>query len=308
MEKTTEELLAEIRAECDDKEACGEQARTKTPYYRVRNMDPRVEYDENNRFIPGIVVDKSQPPVDSIRAVILYSSDGRKFQRKSQTGLETVCESFDGLTPAVRVKDPQCRKLDAAGVAAVLSAFKGYDKAKVESTVSDLTESTGKLQFCTMKARDGFIPICPKARFDKEEGKGGPCKPIIKLVGWDLDRQQVFKMDLSGGSIFKNERAIAPIREFRAWLGQKQVPYYHISVRLSAKKDGKFYILGVDDYQPIGDQLERAKLKAMADSAKQSYMKTATFIPSTEAEKAEASRIKSLNSFSPSLAEDEIPF
>lgn len=314
MTNDNNDLLAQIRSEVTDSDFVPESTeRPKTPFYRVANRDPNKEYNEKNPFLPGIVIAKDQPPVESVHAVILFSNNARKWQKKVSGKMELACCSYDGLTPAPRIKEPACRKLDAAGVSAVLGKFRGYDEAKIQTTTNDLTEGTGKLQFCALRTKTGGIPICPKARYDEEEGKSGPCKPYVYAVGYDLERKTLFRMDISNSSLRaqKGDKPASPFLQYRAWLAQNRLPYYAIGVKLSAVKDGQFYTLNVSDFAPVAELEVRHQLKQMADAAKESYGRTAAFVPMTEEEKAKREEEeKTKQKFQPpaEFDDDDIPF
>jgi len=276
--------LREIQSEGTESQFTGRTKleRPKTPFYKLLNCSPNATDKERAAFKPGIRISEDCI-AQSIRAVILYTSDGRKLVKKVGGKFATTCCSYDGESPAPKIAAPECNKLTSEGLVNILSKFKGYDKAKIEAKVAELTEDNA-LAFCSIKTANGFIPMCPKARWNEDAGTSGPCKPLVHLFGFDIERQTVFKMELTGRSIASDKRFTSPLALYRKWLGQKRVNCYAFTVELSPAKDGAFYHLNVENYTPIIDAEERARMKAMAHETYERFQRNASWTPSKQSE------------------------
>lgn len=253
--------------------------RPKTPFYKLLNCSPKATDEERAAFTPGIRV--GDDVVSKINAVILYTSDGRKLVRKVEGKFTTTCCSYDGESPAPKIESPECAKLTTDGLVGILSKFKGYDKVKVDAKVAELTED-GALRFCSIKTANDYIPMCPKARWNEDAGVAGPCKPCVHMFAYDLDRNVVFKMELTGRSISANKKFSSPLAEYRKWLGQNRVNCYAFKVELLPAKDGAFYHLDIQSYIPLVDADERARMKQLAHDTFERYQRSANWTPKTQ--------------------------
>jgi hypothetical protein len=248
--------------------------------YKVANPNPRAA----GEFKPGIAIIATEKDssgerkviessvVDKVRAVFLFTQDCRSYFARD--GLK--CASDDGVFPADRIKDKICAKLDADGVAAVLSKFKGYDETRIKLVTQELTQDTGKLCQCSIKARSGFIPVCPASRGSETLAGAyvpAPCKQQVFVAAYDIDRKRVFYMNLGGKSIQANNKFISPYHEFRNFIADKKVPFYAVAVELTAEKDGDFYILGVSKIAPIKQKENRLEMKKLAEDELARYVK-----------------------------------
>lgn len=281
----------------------GDPERTpyRSPVYKVWNANPQNPGAEPT---PGIVMttfkfrennaegrpqfDKEIEVVEGVNAVLLFSSFGRELNRGSGKTFGTVCSSHDGVTPSVKISKPLCGKTTAEDVAAVFSKWRGYDHAKVAAKVSEVTED-GKLSVCGIKAKDGFIMLCPHASEKKDEdtGQRGPCRPHIFVKAYDVDRKREFQMQLAGGSI-QSGKFIAPYHSFFKFLQEqtKEVngktlnpPSYVYQVRLSPLPVRANFVLNVSNYTPIEDKETRLAMRDRAVRAKEMYEKRASYGP-----------------------------
>lgn len=281
--------LKEIQKEGFE-EAFSGRAKPKLPFYKLLNLSPNSSPEQMTAFEPGIRLDNGEL-AQEIKAVILVTFDGRRLTKKVDGKFQTTCCSFDGEVPAPKIVEPECKKLGVEGLVAILSKFKGYDKTKIDEKVAELTEGSDKLTFCSIKTAQDYIPICPKARWNTEAEVAGPCKQVVHLFAYDIERSQVFKMELTGRSIMTGKKFQSPLAKYRKWLGQQRVNCYSFAVVLSPAKDGNFYHLDVKDYKPIEKADNRSRMKALAHEFYERYMRSAAWTPDM-AKKVEAVEIQ----------------
>ena len=315
-----EDLLTALSGEIDPSFIGSQEFRSpkgkfvKRLQVRVANLGPQASRKEIIDFQPGMRVrDGNTDPatlsmVPEVRAVVLFAVDGRVA--RGVKGIPS-CQSFDGIRPAPRIETPKCQKADATTVAAVLSQWKGYDQAKITETVSSLTEGSACLQFCSIKSRTGFIPICPAARKD-DQGRPATCKAIVTLYAYDLTTQQEFEMELAGSSI-RDYPTLSPYLSFRKFVSEKKHPTFGYEVTLYPEEDGNYYRLGVKDFTPITDKELLLKMKTLAYAAKESHEKRASWVPSerrdiVEVPKAAPLPSKPILDAEVNFDDDEIPF
>lgn len=303
---TDKEIIDQIGSEEYDRDASGPLnygASSQTAYdsnrtyykYKVWNPNPQKPTTDKT---PGIVCraiattkkgdgtfekSSTQTIAQTVRAVILFTSAGRQLARGKDKNFQIVCSSHDGATPSIRIDEPLCRKTTAKDVAAVISTWKGFDKAKVDAKVTEVTQGSDKLAICGMKAAGGFISLCPFARKDPVTGTQGACKQHIFVRAYDIDAKREFTMELTGGSMAYG-KFIAPFHEFMRYLRTggplvdgkpKGLPSYAFTVELSAVENKQFFILNVKNWKPIAQAENREEMKKMALAAKEAYEKQA---------------------------------
>lgn len=245
---------------------------------------------------PGIVMrvnqkvgdkwETSKEKVPSVNAVILFATPARDFTKiRAGAKPEQLCHSHDGQHPSAKIDSPLCRKATASDVVQIISKFKGYDAAKIESVSHELTQGTGQLQMCGLKTANGFINICPYAKKDPVTGAKPGCKEQMYVAGYDLDRSRQFIMELTGKSIRMGETFTAPIHDFFKALRKlgpagedgraKGLPCYAVKVKLAPAKDGRFYYLDVALDSHITEAEELTNMQFMAHDALDRYHKAA---------------------------------
>ena len=269
--------------------------------YKVWNNSPA---NPSPTATPGIVMKVKKPipgakkgeprygpaeteVVAKVRAVILYTSDGRELGRGQGAQYQTVCSSHDGEVPSVRISKPLCRSVTADDLAQTFSQWKGFDKAKVDAKVADVTQGSGKLSVCGLKTKDGFITLCPYGRKDPVTGVKASCKQHIFVHAYDIDRKREFVMKLTGSSI-QTGKFIAPYHEFFKFLRSagpvgedgkaKGLPCYAFRVDLAPLQDKAFYLLNVTNWKPIESAENRAEMKDRALAAREAYDRQAAFL------------------------------
>lgn len=256
--------------------------RPKTPVYRLLNPSPNSTDEERAEFKPGIKI--GEEVVNELKCVVLFVADGRRLKRKIDGKHQTTCMSFDGESPAPRIKEPECQKLTTEGLVNIISKFRGYDKAKIESKVKELTEDSPSLKFCSIKTARDFIPLCPKARFNEDAGVMGPCKAVVSLYAYDIKRKQVFRMELSGKSIRNDKKFQSPLASYRKFIGQQRVNYFSFVVTLAPVKDGGYYYLDFKDYMPIAKPENREEMKQLAVEQREGFERMVSWAPGQNAE------------------------
>jgi hypothetical protein len=277
------DIYKQIAAEFEhDPEMCGSQApQPRTPgypFYKIINrFGASVPKEEAGFLLP-------EGPAQKIRAVILYTSDVRKFYR----GDQIACQSFDGERPAPRVEAPPCEKVSTEQLVTLLTSFKGMDKTKVIDTSKRFLEE-GRLSFCTMKLAHGkHIPLCPMSRYDGDRAQAGPCKPAILIYAYDVDLKRIFRLELRGSSIANYpKRHVSDYHKFRYWLseigGGQPIPQYAIINNFYARPtpDKKAWELGLDTAEsgPIENAQNRAHMKDLAEQCKQEHLKYGAWVP-----------------------------
>jgi len=315
---TDQELFDEIAAEGFDPQFSGAlsysgnvgKAEREATYYQYKVWNPNPKKPEATPT-PGIVMmttkikgqqrEKTIEVVPKVKAVLLFASPGRKLTR---AGGAAVCSAhttsriegsiFTHQIPSVRIKDPLCRRASASDIATILSQWKGYDQAKIDAAVKELTEG-GKLQACGIQAKDGFIPLCPYARKDPVTGKRGDCKAHFYVVAWDIERSREFTMELTGQTIENSNRFIAPFHEFWKFIrtaGPKKdnastgLPCYAFSLDISSLTIGDFNIVNIANWKPVAKAENRKQMAEKAKGAAERYQKAASKL-STEDWKAQ---------------------
>ncbi len=264
------------------------------PTYAVWNPNPK---NPGSPVTPGIKMtvvtgegdDRKYATevTESLNAVILFRSVGRSI--KGDKG-RIVCQSHgtvlddkgDKLRPSLRITQPQCRNATAQDVAQVFAKWKGFDQAKIDAKVEEVTDGTGCLQVCGLKGKDGrMIPLCPSAQWGEYRGKKikPDCQPNIFVHGYDLDRNREFKMELTGNSIRNDERFRAPFFEFFKHLRTTDAACFQWRVKLSGLKNGDtaFYVLNVTDFHALGES-EVKKMEQMALDARERYIRQASWL------------------------------
>ena len=250
------------------------------PIYKVWNPNPQ---NSSAPRTPGIVMvetvgegeqrEKKIEIVDRVRAVILYSREGRQLASGKGANWSIKCASDDGVRPAIRIDKPLCRGTTTQDLVEVIGKWRGYDKAKVDAKVAEVVNGDGKLIVCGIRGANGTIALCPYARKDPVTGNAGGCKPFRFVHAYDIDRKREFTMQLTGKSDMHGLKFNSPIHEFYKYLRtQGEVtdgrPCGHNSfgyrVVLSPAQDGNFYYLNVTDYQVIQDE---NNIKEMVDRA-----------------------------------------
>lgn len=174
--------------------------------------------------------------VDSVRAVILFTSHLRALGRGAGQNYRTVCESNDGESPSLRVEKPLCRQTKAEDLVQIFKNWKGYDEAKITAKIGQVTEG-GTLKVCGIPVPGGFIDLCPFSNKVKNPitGQAGPCVQKIRLYGYDTQRDRMFTMDLTGNSIVYNLKYKAPFHEFTAMCAKEDKPFTDFEVTLTSK-------------------------------------------------------------------------
>jgi len=272
------------------------------PRYRVNNRNP-FNPASNEGFVPGIKMTvvtgtkdarvKQEDTVERVQAVILYSSHGRKLETGSGASFRTVCQSHDGSVPSVRVDAPLCRQATSNDLVRILSKWKGYDAAKIDAKIKEITDGEGKLTVCGLKSASGGIPLCPFATKNPVTGKKGDCTPHFYVQAYDIKLKRQFQMELTGKAMWESKTFVAPIHQFFQFLrsqGKDKVglPCYAFVVDLTAVSDDKYYYLGVSNWRPISDVNNRNEMKQLAMLAKSNYEKQATRLSKEAYEKARA--------------------
>ena len=274
---------------------------TKLARYKIWNPNPGNPTAEAT---PGIVMDVPQLTgrdsegksvytytkqiVPHLECVILFASPGRKLATGKGAMHRVVCQSHDSNCPSTRIAEPLCRKVTSEDIANVLVKWKGYDKARIDGVVSELTAGSGKLQFCGLKKNDGdTIPLCQFAKRDPITGQSAACKQQVYVVGYDLNNKREFEMTLTGGSIRHDQKFTSPFYEFFRFLrnqgeivdGQRAgEPNFAYSVTLDSVKDGAYYLLGISNYKPL-DAETRIWMRELAIAARDSYNRMAHWVP-----------------------------
>lgn len=310
-----DKVMAEIRAEstgenAGDLEYRNERSKVPTKraaFYKVWNADPKVVYNDETgpKRTPGIVMvtnegTKDNPKkvtevVDKVRAVILFKSEARKLARGSGPNWRIACQSHDGCHPSLRIEQPLCRKTKAQDLAQIFSQWKGFDEAKVNAKVQEVTDGTGELQICGLKTKNGVLTLCPFAKKDPDTGQAGACKSYIYLHCWDIDRQREFKMELGGKNTYASEKFTSPIHEFFKFLrssehkdsegNPKGLDCFSFVVEFSPKKTEANYYLDVTNIRPIEQSSNRQDMRERAQRVKQLYEQDSLWVSKEEYEK-----------------------
>ncbi len=258
-----------------------EQFEPRTYYkYKVWNANPQKPDAPRT---PGIVMVsetgrgedrvKEVEVVDSVRAVILFKSTGRELARGSGKAFRTVCSSFGGDAPSAGIDKPLCKKANAQDLAQIFSQWKGFDQAKVDAKIAEVTDETGHLKICGLKTKDGHINLCPFARKDPDTGQAGACKSHVYLLCYDLDRKREFTMQLGSKNTWSGEKYTSPILSFYKEVHKGDRDSYEYEVELLPELNGSNFILGVKKLNEITEQHELDNLHARAVNAAESYRK-----------------------------------
>lgn len=292
----------------DDAEGTRRRTPTPTlPTYKVWNSNPKAP---GATPTPGVVMrtmtregERSvyqNEVVESVRVVFLYRSIGRKVEGqdggiKCQSHGYVLDPEGKKARPSLKITEPFCRDATAADLAKVFSEWKGFDAAKVDAKIQEVTEGTGCLQVCGLKAKDGsLIALCPSARWTKVGRKNvkPDCKPHVFVVGYDLERNREFKMELTGGSIQADQRYTSPFANFFASLRGKpegKNVCFAYEVTLGFKANGAFYVLDVHSAKEL-PEADRSQMEVRALDARDRYLRSAMWLSKEqyEAQKAQA--------------------
>ena len=286
---------------------------TKYPKVKVWNPDPSKPGAERT---PGLVV--STPTmtgrtaegkeiytwdkiiVPTVKAVLLYATPARRLATGQGAQHRTVCQSHDGHVPSLRIDKPLCQRATSEDVAAILSQWKGFDKAKLEERIQEVTLGSNKLSFCGLKKSNGdTIPLCPLARKDSITGQQGACRPHIYIKAYDLGNNREFEMELTGSSIRNDARYISPFHEFFKYIRSAGkpvdgrptgLPYYIFEVDLTAQPNNQYFVLGVSGAKILESSDLRADMKARALTAEEDYQRSASFMSKEAFKKVAAAR------------------
>lgn len=261
------------------------------PFYKVINANPQKP---GEAITPGIQMitkegeNKKTETVPSLTAVILFQSAARVLGRGTGKDFKVVCSSNDGISPAVSIDNPLCRKATSQDVAKIISGWKGMDKAKVDAKLADVAPN-GVLNCCGIAAGDGSIPLCPYARKDEATGQKGACKPKVYVRAFDIERNREFEMDLSGKSIESWAKFISPFWEFIYFLRTKKHPCFAYQVKLSVAPNGAYWYLNVSNPTPLASKELIDDMENRAYSAREAYLKRASYLSK---EKYQEQRVK----------------
>lgn len=202
---------------------------------------------------PGVVMIRSEKKgdewvrtkeiVESVRCVILFGTPSRFLKRSDGS---VACASSDGHRPKDEVKVKGCEAATTDDLVKIMSAWKGFNKTKVDEAVSKLVGGDGKLSFCSL---DGKIPLCPQARKDPFTGKVN-CQSAYTLFAYDLERERKFKMELTGTSQYNNQNTfIAPIFSFMKQVFREKGKCFNYVVKLSPMSRNGVYVA---NFEPLG--------------------------------------------------------
>lgn len=249
-------------------------------YYKYKIWNNNVK-NPTPTPTPGVVMIKSVKGADgqytktqeiaqSVNAVLLYSSMARNLSTGMGKNFRSLCSSDDGITPSLKVSKPLCSSLTAEALAETLSQWKGFDKAKVDAKLEELTQG-GKLKVCGLKTATGSITLCPYGRKNPVTGKKGDCEPLQKLFLYDLDRKRTFTMDLSGSSIRFFEDKVADYHLFMQHVSRMQASCFNFSFTLAPKDEKGYYSTGFSNYIQL-DEAVSEKMKELAFKARDRYI------------------------------------
>jgi hypothetical protein len=274
------------------------------PVYRVWNKNPNKP---DEPATPGIAMitregdKKLVEIVPTIKAVILYAHNARRFATGSGKTFRVSCESHGmvkeigetkAIVPSVKVDAPLCRNANVKDLVQIMSKWKNMDQAKIDAKIKEVTDESGELMVCGLKTAQGMIALCPFARRNETKDKTGKvlksskpdCEEYIYVQAYDIERKREFKMELVGKAIWNGE-FVAPFHQFFKFLrtagGVKDGnPVGHscfsYSVVLSPATDGKSFYLNVTDHKAIAQAENRATMKDLAVKAKDKYARGAS--------------------------------
>jgi hypothetical protein len=277
------------------------------PTYKVWNPNPK---NPGQPVTPGVVMVsvtgrgaekvKSEERTDKVRAIILFRSAGRMLAGGEGKNFNVQCQSHGYITddtgkkmrPSLKIQQPLCRDATAQDVAQIFSQWKGFDQAKIDAKVAEVTEGTGCLQVCGLKAADGsLIALCPSARWTKvgRRNIAPACQPREFIHAYDLDRKREFKMELGGQSIKNDQKYVSPLFQFYAWIRAqgKEAVSFQYEVEISPLQNGAFYVVNVANPQKIDEAL-LAEIEPRAHDAKDRYLRQASWLPKEEYERRKA--------------------
>lgn len=220
--------------------------------YKVWNNNPKAPSPEPT---PGVIMVESElvsgawvkrkEVTPSVRAVVLFGTPSRIL--KTNNGA-AACLSKDGLRPLESLARKGCEAATSDDLVKIMSTWKGFDKTKVDSTVSKLLNDEGRLSFCAL---DGKVPLCPQARRDPFSGKVN-CRSTYTLFGYDLERERQFKMELTGPSQYDNaKRYVAPIFDFMREVFKQKKKCYELAVDISPLKKDDLYVVNFSNWSPV---------------------------------------------------------
>lgn len=246
--------------------------------YKILNPSP-----QGTEFAPGIRMTlnekvgdkwvKRHEVIDDLRAVILFNSSIRALRTGMGKTFRTLCSSDDGVSPSLKIESPLCRKATMQDLAQIMSQWKNMSKARVDAQIAEVTAGSGNLQICGLKTKNGTIALCPYARKDPITKQAGPCKESMLLFGYDIKRQREFYFDLTIANLGKIKDSVSPLRDFYQFIQKENKPCYAYTVNFKPLKQGKFYILGVDNIKPIENPDNFTKMEAMANQRRDTYLK-----------------------------------
>lgn len=308
--------------------------RVSLPTYKVWNANPK---SASATPTPGIVMTtttgrgeektKNVEVVQTVKAVILFRSPGRRKNRGSGATFRTECESHgyvldgkgDKMRPSLKIQEPLCRKATAQDLAQTFSQWKGYDQAKVDAKIQEVTDGTGQLQVCGLKTSSGgFIPLCPKVKWN--DGDKPTCSPYLHVAAYDVERKRQFRMELTGRSMQNDNKFISPFFEFFKFLRKAKTDgatCFEYTVELAPLQNGAFYLLDVRNYEKIEDEKVLAEMEHMALESRERWMNQASWLPkeqyeaqkvASQAQPPETPVQKAQVDAPASFDEDDIPF
>ncbi len=276
---------------CSDKSKAGMVLRRTTV---TKQEDGTKTYEKDFKTVP------------EVRAVLLYWSPMRTL-RKGKKG-EVRCSSHDGVVPSVGIDDPLCRLTTAEDLVQIFSKWKNFDQTKIDAKLEAVTEN-GKLTVCGIDTGKGCIRLCPFSKKDPNTGAPPACKESVVLFGYDVDRELVFRMELTGKSMRNDANFVSPFFAFLEQAHSAGKSLFNYMVTLKPAENDKYWYLDIADVMPIAGPEMAAEMEKQAEETRERFEKLASRLSKEAYERLQqVSRQASTSSSSGSAFDEEEPF
>lgn len=246
---------------------------------------------------------KTKEQIEPFVAVLLLASHIRKLPGKKDGKFHEYCGSYDGLVPAPKFPNPFCKETSAAQIAQELKD-KGLKDVIIEKAVKDSCKDGVLVKCCAYNPKNGALyPQCSKAKKDPISGQPGPCKPKLRVIGFNCSTESFFQMEVSASHL----RDGKPFKNFITYLQQNNLKKQYVQVVLGGVVEGNGYAqLNFSDPTPIEDEGQKVLMDNRLQEVEAYYKKVSEWKPESEEEKAK--REAESGRLTQTPPEDVIPF
>lgn len=273
-------------------------------WLKLGNKSPQGE----SKFESGALYEqKSGDKLKPFPAIILKITHVREYAKKIDGKYTRLCTSLDGVRPELKIKEPFCHRTSAAEIGEQLKEKK-LDDAVIQNTLEEITDGE-KLTKCAQVGRDGTLyPKCVLAKWDDLRGSYGPCKPEIRIIGYNINTDSFFQIKGSKSHL-KDDTSLS---KFIAYLKETKIPKQHVQVLFGGVVvDNGYAQIAFNTPTPIEDESLKDILTAKLGEVEAYYKAISEYVPKEKKQGEESSSTSTATvqgSEGDNVDEDDIPF